>query len=135
LNPDKSLRPVDVVRRTIEALNRGEIDAAIESCAEDVVVWAPGPDLDGQQLRGKGELRSMLEFSESRWPDLWTRVVSIVASGEWVAVEMTAVATESGQRISQPMAAFYRVRDGLIVEQRSYYDLGALQRVILRSRL
>jgi uncharacterized protein len=135
LDQDKPVLPVDVVRRTIEALNRGDIETAVGSCADDIVVWAPGPDLDGQQLSGKGELRSMLEFSESSWPDLWTRVVSIVASGEWVAVEMTAVATESGQRISQPMAAFYRVRGGLIVEQRSYYDLGALQRVILRSRL
>jgi uncharacterized protein len=135
LDQDKPVLPVDVVRRTIEALNRGDIETAVGSCADDIVVWAPGPDLDGQQLSGKGELRSMLEFSESSWPDLWTSVVSIVASGEWVAVEMTAVATESGQRISQPMAAFYRVRGGLIVEQRSYYDLGALQRVILRSRL
>jgi uncharacterized protein len=124
-----------VVRHAIESLNRGDIDAVIACCADDVVVWAPGPDLTGQQLRGSEELRAMLEDSESNWPDLWSDVVSIVASGESVAVEMTSVASEGGQRIQQPMAAFFRVRDGLIVEQRSYFDLGALQRVILRSRM
>jgi hypothetical protein len=44
--------------------------------------------------------------------------------------ELTTLATANDRRISQPMAAFYRIREGLIVEQSGYYDLGALRRVL-----
>ncbi len=119
--------PVDVVKSAIAALNRGDIDAVLQLCSEDVTLWAPGPDLIGQQVTGKAQLRDLLEYSEDRWPDTWTSIDSIMGEGELVAVEMTTVATQEGLSLVQPMAAFYRVRDGLIVEQRSYYDLRALE--------
>lgn len=121
---------VEIVRAVIAALNRGDIEAALTYCADDIVVWAPGSELAGQALRGKDQLRLVLQESEAQWPDTWTAIGSIVADGERVAVEMTAVATEGGRRLSQPMAAFYRVRDGVIIEQSSYYDLGALTRAV-----
>ncbi|MDI3341687.1 MAG: nuclear transport factor 2 family protein [Sphaerobacter sp.] len=126
----RATSPVDVVRASIAALNRGDIDEALAYCADDIVLWAPGRELEGQEVRGKAQLRLVLEYSEARWPDMWAAVRTIIADGERVAVEMTTVATERGQRITQPMAAFYRVRDGLIVEQSSYYDLGALTRAL-----
>lgn len=126
----RATSPVDIVRASIAALNRGDIDEALTYCADDIVLWAPGRDLEGQEVIGKEQLRLVLEYSEARWPDMWTAVRSIVADGERVAVEMTTVATEGGRQIAQPMAAFYRVRDGLIVEQASYYDLGALTRAL-----
>ncbi|MBX6342095.1 MAG: nuclear transport factor 2 family protein [Thermomicrobiaceae bacterium] len=122
--------PVEVVQASIAALNRGDIDAALDLCADDIVLWAPGRDLEGQEIRGKERLRLILEYSEARWPDMWSAVRAIVADGERVAVEMTTVASEGGRSLIQPMAAFYTVRDGLIVEQRSYYDLGALARAL-----
>lgn len=124
--------PLDVVRTVIAALNRGDIELALGYCADDIMLWAPGQEVEGQEILGKDQLRLILEYSEARWPDMWTGVRSIVAEGERVAVEMTTVANERGQQIAQPMAAFYTVRDGLIVEQRSYYDLGSLQRSLER---
>ncbi|MGA7671370.1 MAG: nuclear transport factor 2 family protein [Nitrolancea sp.] len=119
--------PVEIVRSAIAALNRGDIDAVLGLCSDDVTLWAPGPDLVGQQVTGKDELQELLEYSEGRWPDTWTSIDSITGEGDLVAVEMTTVASQEGVSIVQPMAAFYRVRDGLIVEQRSYYDLRALE--------
>ena len=116
----------------IAALNRGDIDAALELCDPEIVLWAPGRALEGQEIRGRENLRLVLEYSEARWPDMWTGVQSIVAAGNRVAVELATVASEAGQTIAQPMAAFYTIEDGLIVEQRSYYDLGALERVLSR---
>lgn len=126
----RATSPADIVQATIAALNRGDIETALTYCADDIIAWAPGHDLDGQEIRGKEHLRVILDYSEAHWPDMWTAVRSVVADGDRVAVEMTTVATERGRRIVQPMAAFYRVRDGLIVEQSSYYDLGALTRAI-----
>lgn len=126
----RPVQPIEVVKASIAALNRGDIDAALTFCADDIVLWAPGQELDGQEIHGKEQLRLALEASEAEWPDTWTAIRSIIAEGERVAVELTTVATDHDQRISQPMAAFYRVRDGLIVEQSGYYDLGALRRVL-----
>ena len=121
-----AVSPVEIVKLAIAALNRGDVDAVLCLCAEDVTLWAPGPDLVGQQVTGKDQLRDLLEYSEDRWPDTWTSIDSIMGDGELVAVEMTTVASQEGVSLVQPMAAFYRVRDGQIVEQRSYYDLRAL---------
>lgn len=126
----RPVQPVEVVQASIAALNRGDIDAALTYCADDIILWAPGQDLEGQEIHGKEQLRMVLEASEAEWPDTWTAIRSIIADGDGVAVELTTVATVHDRRISQPMAAFYRVREGLIVEQSGYYDLGALRRVL-----
>ena len=126
---DRSVRePIDVVRMLVAALNRGAIDEALRLCASDIVLWSPGLDLPGQLIRGKDELRLHLEFAEASWPGMWISIDSVIAAGERVALEMTSVVSSEGQSVVQPMAAFYTVRGGLIVEQRSYFDLGALDR-------
>src|SRR5688500_6306985 len=94
--------PIDVVKAAIAALNRGDIDSALCFCDEEIVVWAPGRELAGQEIRGREQLRLVLEYSEARWPDMWTAILSIVASGNRVAVEMTTVASEGGNSITQP---------------------------------
>jgi ketosteroid isomerase-like protein len=120
--------PVEIVRALIAALNRGAIDEALHLCADDIVLWSPGVDLAGQWVRGKDELRQQLEFSEAAWPGTWISIDAIVAENERVALEMTVVVTSDGSSVVQPMSAFYTVRDGLVVTQRSYFDLGALER-------
>jgi uncharacterized protein len=120
--------PTEVVRELVAALNRGAIDDALRLCADDIVLWSPGLDLAGQLIHGKDELRQHLEFAEASWPGMWVSIDSIVAAGERVALEMTSVVSSEGESVVQPMAAFYSVHDGLIIEQRSYFDLGALDR-------
>ena len=120
--------PVAVVRTLVAALNRGATDDALQLCADDIVLWSPGIDLGGQLIRGKEALRQQLEFSEAAWPGTWISIDAVVASGERVALEMTIVVSSDGESVVQPMSAFYTVRDGLVVEQRSYFDLGALDR-------
>lgn len=118
--------PVEVVRRALAALNRGDIEAALALCADDIVVWAPGPTPQGIEIRGKRALRAFLEASEAMWPDGWAAVRRIVADEECVAVELVATATHGGERITQPMAAFFAVRDGLIAYQACYFDVAGL---------
>ncbi len=120
--------PVEIVKAVVAALNRGDIEVALSFCADEIVLWAPGPDLTGQQINGKAELRELLELSEICWPNMWTSIDSIIGDSERVAVEMTTVASEPGMSLVHPMAAFYTVKHGLIVEQRSYYDLRALDK-------
>ncbi|MDW8060682.1 MAG: nuclear transport factor 2 family protein [Thermomicrobium sp.] len=125
--------PIDVVRTVLAALNRGDLETALRYCADEIVLWAPGPTPEGTELRGKDALRAFLEASEFAWPDSWAALRTVVASGEEVAVELVATATHGGERVTQPMAAFFTVRDGLIVRQACYFDLAGLL-VHLRER-
>mgnify|MGYP000162484058 CR=1 FL=1 len=118
--------PVAVVRAVLAALNRGDLETALRYCADDIVLWAPGPTPSGTELRGKQALRAFLEASEATWPDSWAAVRTLVAAGDEVAVELVATATHAGDRVTQPMAAFFTVRDGLIVRQACYFDLAGL---------
>jgi len=118
--------PATVVRTVLAALNRGDLETVLRHCAEDIVLWAPGPTPSGTELRGKEALRAFLEASELAWPDSWAAVRTLVAEGEEVAVELTVTATHQGERVTQPMAAFFTVRDGLIVRQACYFDLAGL---------
>lgn len=123
-----TIEPVEVVREIVAALNRGAIADVLRLCAADIVLWSPSLDSSGQTIRGKEQLRQHLEFAEESWPGMWMSIDSIVAAGERVALELTSVlSTEHGQ-IVVPMAAFYAVREGLVVEQRNYFDLAALDR-------
>ncbi|WP_448575021.1 nuclear transport factor 2 family protein [Thermomicrobium sp.] len=118
--------PVAVVRAVLAALNRGDLETALSYCADDIVLWAPGPSPSGSEFRGKQALRAFLEASEAAWPDSWAAVRTLVADGDEVAVELVATATHAGDRVTQPMAAFFTVRDGLIVRQACYFDLAGL---------
>ncbi|MBO9405502.1 MAG: nuclear transport factor 2 family protein, partial [Thermomicrobium sp.] len=83
--------PVAVVRAVLAALNRGDLETALGYCADDIVLWAPGPTPSGTELRGKQALRAFLEASEATWPDSWAAVRTLVADGDEVAVELVAV--------------------------------------------
>lgn len=130
---EQEREPARVVRAVLAALNRGDIDAALAYCADDIVLWAPGPTPGGTELRGKEALRAFLEASEAVWPDSWAAVRTLVADGDEVAVELVATATHGTERVTQPMAAFFTVRDGLIVRQACYFDLAGLF-ALLRER-
>ncbi len=123
---ERCLDPETVVRIVLAALNRGDLDTALRFCADEIVLWAPGPAPEGIELRGKAALRAFLEASELAWPDSWAAVRTLVAGDEVVAVELVATATHRGERVTQPMAAFFTVRDGLIVRQACYFDLAGL---------
>jgi len=124
----RSTDPIAIVKTVIAALNRGDIEEVLRFCDREIELWAPGPDLSGQQIKGIDELRQVLERDEESWPDTWTSIDSIVGDGDCVAVELSTVATEQDISIVQPMAAFYTFKNGLIVAQRNYYDLRALER-------
>lgn len=130
---DQRVDPAQIVREVLAALNRGDVGTALAYCAEDIVVWVPGPTPEGIELRGKQTLRAFLEESEITWPDGWAAVQSVVAEGTQVAVELKVTATHAGHRVIQPMAAFFTVCDGRIVRQACYFDLAGLF-AVLRER-
>jgi steroid delta-isomerase-like uncharacterized protein len=119
-------------------LDAGDLDGSSELVAEDIE-WA-NPIAS---LRGRDELRGLLEVFWTAIPDFRHEIAEVVASGDLVALRGTATGTHSGplagpageipasgKAISFPFAAWARVEDGLIREFRGYWDvLGFMQQI------
>jgi steroid delta-isomerase-like uncharacterized protein len=127
-----------VVREWAARLDAGDLDGSSDLVAEDVE-WANPV----ASVRGRDELRGLLDVFWTAVPDFEHRISDVVASGDVVALRGVASGTHtgplaspageipaSGRTISFHFAAFARVEDGLIREFRGYWDgLGFMQQI------
>ena len=126
----------DIVRRQIESVGR---DASVddELYAPDAVRYDP---LTPQGMKGRDAIRKWHEMIVKGGTNADCRVVSITSKGDTAAAEWVVTAIHSGpfemptgtlaatnRRITLRGATFYRFnREGLIAEQRDYFDLAGL---------
>jgi ketosteroid isomerase-like protein len=119
--------PEVLIRASYEALNRGDVDAAMDALAADVV-WRESAELPGGgELRGREAVRSFLcEFLES-WEEFEQQVEQVRAAGDRVAVvlRMRGVGRASGALIETRYAHAWTLRDGLGVAVDAYRDADA----------
>ena len=127
-----------VVEEWAARLDAGDLDGSSELVAEDVE-WANPV----ASVRGRDELRGLLEVFWTAIPDFKHEISDVVASGDLVALRGLATGTQtgplagpageipaSGRTISFHFAAFARVEDGLIREFRGYWDaMGFMQQI------
>jgi ketosteroid isomerase-like protein len=107
---------VEQVRRVIEAWNRGDVDGALESAADDLVVdWSNSIGPDQGIYRGKEQARG-----------LWASLVEAVDTIRWEPEEIIEVNEErlivvihawmrgrgSGAEVDAVSAALWTIRDG-----------------------
>ena len=120
-----------VARAMFDAFNRHDLDALAALYAPDAVLVSP--DVDGPRQGPSGARQTYGELFALA-PDVQDRVVRLVADGPWVAVEFVSTGTASlpdGDRpFSLEVAALLEVRDGRIVQDRSYFDPGAFLRQV-----
>jgi steroid delta-isomerase-like uncharacterized protein len=121
-----------LIRRTFAAAARNDLDAVMESWAEDGVLcdWT----LD-RIVRGHDELRPYLEEYFAAWPDLTFSPTNIIVDGDTVVVEWAATATHTGPFFGAPPTGrtydlrgvdIFELRGGKIAEERSFYGNGTL---------
>ena len=123
----------DVVRKYFAARNRHDIEAVIAMLDPNYAEYDP---LSPEPRRGIEEFRRNEESVERAIPDFGFRISTIIAKGDFVAVELAAEGTfknplelfgqtipPTGRRIELGMAGFWRVNSkGLIAEAHEYYD-------------
>lgn len=122
----------DVVRRFVdEVLNQGRLDALAEIVHPNYRYEGP----DGAQLHGLDELQVLVVGYRAGFSDFRVAITSEIADGDRVAMTMVLTGTHdgefhgipaTGERISLPMAVFTRLEDGLLVEDREFYDTGTM---------
>jgi steroid delta-isomerase-like uncharacterized protein len=126
----------DVVRRQIESVGR---DASVDDAlyALDAVRYDP---VTPQGMKGRDAIRKWHEMLAKASTDADSRAVSIISKGDTAAAEWVITAIHSGpfempmgtvaptnRQVTLHGATFYRFnREGLIAEQRDYFDLAGL---------
>ncbi|MFK4385938.1 ketosteroid isomerase-like protein [Bradyrhizobium sp. USDA 223] len=124
----------------LDAFARGDIEAALACCTDDVyfLTHAPIDVLPHMVPRhGKQELRELWQTVWSRYSEVRYKTPHIVAEGEAVATYMHAFFKKrSNDRIVQfDMAVFYTFRGGLVAEMREIIDSYDLVQQVLEREI
>jgi uncharacterized protein len=115
---------ISTVRRSYEALNEGDVEAALEALDPDAV-WRDSPELPGGgEFRGREELTGFLSDFLAEWRDFHQRIDDAVHEGDRVAVVIHLLATgrASGIEVDTRYAHVWTMRDGIGVRVDAYRD-------------
>jgi ketosteroid isomerase-like protein len=113
---------VEIVRRSIEAFNRGDWDAVLRE-GHPAIEWHVYLSPEGQVARGRAEVLGMWEDRRSVFGGFHWHVDDLVDAGHAVIAvgELRGVAPGGTDReIAAPIAQVYWFEDGLVRVVRSY---------------
>ncbi len=104
------MQPRELVERWVDAFNRADAEALAALYAHDAVNHQVVRD----PVRGRTAIRDMFarEFAEAT---MVCRIENLFQDGEWAILEWSDPLGLRG-------CGFFRVREGLIVFQRGYFD-------------
>ena len=126
----------------VKALNQHDPQAFAAFYAQDCSVILPEHP---QPRKGRDAVRKDFEKTVANYPDMKYMLRGFTAGGDTVAVELIATGTHistmpSGaggstkQTLELPIASFQRINDqGLIVEDRRYYDMALVMQQLGRK--
>ena len=123
-----------LVRDSFEAFNAGDTEKLLAVISPDLVMHlAEYP----QPIRGRDTWRQGFELMKAAFPDLEATIEDVVASGDKVAIRLTLRGTHTaefqgipatGKAVQYVSHEFYRVADGLVVEEWICSDMASLFR-------
>ncbi|MBD2021522.1 ester cyclase [Leptolyngbya sp. FACHB-36] len=130
----------DIIRQQYEQINRGELDAAVISFAEDVKTHG--------RLIGRNGFRLVLDDLYTTFPDLHQEIIDMVAEGDTVIVRVMVSGTHkgvgkipinggllvgvepTGKHFEVQQIHWYKLHDGRIVEHwANRDDIGMMQQL------
>jgi uncharacterized protein len=115
---------VEIVRTAFAAFERGDMDALLELCDDDIAITQP-PDLPGipGEQRGHSGVLEALAIWPEQWEDYRSELVRIVADrGDLVVVtaRTRGRGKQSGVQVEMDFAFVFTVSDEKIVEWRLF---------------
>jgi len=136
VNPhtDESTPAVELVRRSFETFNRGDIDACVDLLTPDFVAniaGAPGPSV------GRDPWKQNALMFRAAFPDLRAEIEDIFGAGDRVAVRLTFRGTHRGAFFGMPTTGrevvfssveIYRVAGDHVAEEWVSLDVTSLMR-------
>lgn len=116
---------LDVVLASYQAVNRGDVGAAMEALADDAEWHESGVLPEPEVHRGKDAISAFLSDFLAQWESFHQEIVeSREAPGDRIAlfIHLTAVGRGSSAEVDAQYAHIWRMRDGLGVEVDAYYE-------------
>jgi ketosteroid isomerase-like protein len=107
-----------VIRQMMDAMGRGDMQAASDALADDVVWHEIGRS---EPRRGKAELQAAMSGGASDYT-ITAAVHDILASDDHVVALVDATATRGGAAFRYRTAEICHVRNGKIVERWAFSD-------------
>ncbi|MEU6563430.1 ester cyclase [Nocardia nova] len=120
--------PIETVREYAEAKSRADIEAALATCRHDAVLETVPFQVVG---RGRAEAAGHLAGFFRAFPDYSVELEYLHDTADLVVGAGTIRATmagplagiePTGRRFALPFACHWRVRDGLISQERFFFD-------------
>ena len=116
----------EIVRRGIDAFNRGDLEAMLELIDPEVTLVPVRALLEGGEYRGHDGVRRYFSDMEEDWESRRIEVDEIVDLDDGVLVLGTfALRGRSGTELSYPLAWHSRYRDGKLWRMQAYSDRDA----------
>jgi len=115
-------RPVDVVKAMYAAASAGDMAGVTGSYAPDIVIEEAASLPFGGVYRGLEGFSAFLQAFTGCWEHFTNADLQILDAGETVVgMSRLQARSKSGVEVDVPLAEFFRVRDGKIVELRPFY--------------
>jgi ketosteroid isomerase-like protein len=116
---------VAVVRRVIEAFNRGEIDAAVRGAHPDVEVdWSRSRGVEAGIYRGRMRTARFWETFYESFDRIVVTPEELIEHGDYVIMrDRTRLWGRDGIEVAARNVSLVTVRDGLIVRWRLCRDM------------
>jgi steroid delta-isomerase-like uncharacterized protein len=125
-----------VSEKLIDAINAHDVERIVDLAADDFELTDVAT---GETFRGKEGARRNIDGWFTPFPDLTCEIENLITSGEWEAIEAIGRGTQTGsittpegeipptgKKVEAKFVTISRIRDGKVVEQRDYYDLGTI---------
>ena len=106
-----------LVRKGMDAFDRGDMQAFADLIADDVV-WH---QIGGPTLHGKQELAASMPGGDVDW-NITATLHDVVANDTHAVSLVEATATRDGQSLTYRTAEIMHVRDGKLVERWAFSD-------------
>jgi uncharacterized protein len=116
---------VDVVRRSNDAFNRGDLDGVIALSDPEIEVEDVPALPEAKVVRGHDGLRELLTLNWEPWEAVVVeveRLIEVDAETVLLLSRNRWKVRESGVEIVQPRASMFTVRNGRIIRARFYAD-------------
>ena len=114
---------VELVRRSFEAWNEGDVDAIRRFYAEDAVIHTGITEL-GTTFEGDDPIGRWAAQIRETWAEVHWELERIFEVGDVVVIfhRGMGVGRESGVKVTRELTTLFQVRDGKITSERIYLD-------------
>ncbi|MEM9056312.1 MAG: nuclear transport factor 2 family protein [Pseudomonadota bacterium] len=109
----------DVIAAMFAAFNAHDVEALKALYAEDAVVYSPE---SCEPRVGRDAIGASYAELFTQIPDVKDTVQTVVSEGKRAAVVFTAASAQPGMAFELSISAFLVIEDGLVVEDRVFYD-------------